>query len=126
MGYDLFGLKRFCLYFLMLGASSGQVVQAQEVFFTVSPEHFGCLVKNRDVYLSDPRSNLLIPLTDCPNFPDRPLSILNSGTNNQVDVDSEFDSFIYVTKEQFRCLFPADADQRDEAVRLFPATCEVR
>lgn len=97
---------------------------AQEIHYTLLAEHFDCLVENRKTYIAADKENLLIPLTECPELPERPLSLLNSGAPSTVDLGNEVDSFIYVSKDQFSCIFIAGAKAQTEIIRIFPLRCE--
>lgn len=110
---------------LLLGMliARGASAQPKVVEFRLSAQGLACLKKHAHVYRASKRSNLFIPVRDCPRLPATPTlgSLVNEGPGKGKSAPTE-DTFIYVTKAQFECLVAARPSEA-RAYRFLPQTC---
>jgi hypothetical protein len=99
-----------------------------DVAYRLDPSVVRCAQENRGLYDGISGFPGIVPLVDCPDLPENPLSSLlrNEGPNVSIDPELQFDPFVYLLrKEELTCLLDTEIKDGSVAVVFRPRECEI-
>ena len=115
---------RLFVFFISLNVVSGTAQQSED--YIVSRDHILCVIDNVQVYLELDEPVVFISLPLCPEIPEN-LTLMSTIYNADPEyVESQLDTFIFLTKAQLLCLSDLPIPQSGNAVVYSPETCSLR